>query len=264
MNEQREADPRIAAYFKTAQPDLPDRTFDAVREEIHRTGHVVVLGPLRLPTMPRVAAYLVAAAMVVAIGALALMPRQGLGPGGPTAALPSPIATASPEPSPPGEAATAPAGPTRFTSPIYGYRVTIPAGWIAAEALIPWDGKRQPGPDADVDKFAGPGQLSAFGFAGPFDGTLATFVTDRIAANARDHADTCPNPQPEINERLQLGDQQWVLIGWNCGAMINQAVTVRAGIAYAFTFRDLGIDAATDPADRALFMSILDSVELPS
>jgi hypothetical protein len=253
MNQQRGADPRIAAYFKTAQPDLPDRTFDAVREEIHRTGQVVALGPLRLPTMPRFAAYLVTAAMVIAVGALALVPRQGLVPGGPSSPVPSSATSATP-----------PVGPTRFNSTIYGYSVTIPAGWIAAAAFIPWDGTRQPGPDADVDKFAGPGQLSAFGFAGPFEGGLAAFVTDRIAANARDHADTCPHRRPDINEPLQIGGRRWVLLGWNCGVLINQALTVRAGIAYAFTFRDLGVDGATDPADRALFESILDSVQLPS
>jgi hypothetical protein len=147
---------------------------------------------------------------------------------------------------------------------MYGYTVTIPAGWLAAPAVLRWDGTKSSGPDAESDKFAGPAQLTSWAIAGPFSGDLAAFVTDRIAANARDHSDTCPRATPEINEPLQIGGQPWVLLGWNCGAVINQALTFRAGVAYVFTFRDLGVRAATDPADRALFMSILDSVELPN
>ena len=147
---------------------------------------------------------------------------------------------------------------------LYDYTVTIPAGWIAAPAVLHWDGKRQPGPDAESDKFAGPDGITAWAFAGPFGGDLAALVTDRIAANARDHADTCPVPEPEVNEALQIGDQPWVVLGWNCGASINQAVTVRGGMAYGFTFRDFDVRAATDAGDRALFRSILDSVELPN
>jgi hypothetical protein len=160
-------------------------------------------------------------------------------------------------------AIVSPTGPTVFSSRLYGYTVTVPAGWIPATALLRWDGTGQPGPGAESDQFDGPGNLSAWAFGGPFSGDLADFVTDRIAANARDHADTCPLDAPELRESLRIGGQQWVLLGWDCGALINQAVTVRAGMAYAFTFRDFGIRAASDFADRAIFRSILDSVELP-
>jgi hypothetical protein len=266
MSARRGPDARIAAYFATAQAELPDQTLEAVRVEIHRTRQVARVSLLGGSAGPRGFALLVAAAAAVTIAVLVFTPRQGFGPGGTTAPQPTaePSIAGSATPSASTAGTTAPAGPTRFTSPLYHYGVTIPAGWISAEAFIPWDGKRQPGPDADVDRFVGPGQLSAFGFAGPFKGGLAAFVNDRIAANAHDQADTCPRRRPDSNEPLQIGSQRWVLLGWNCRALINQALTVRAGIAYAFTFRDLGIDAASDPTDRALFQSILDSVELPS
>jgi hypothetical protein len=151
-----------------------------------------------------------------------------------------------------------------FTSPVYGYTVLVPAGWTSASAILRWDGTKQPGPDAETDQFVGPGDLTAWAFAGPFSGDLTAFVADRIAATARDHSDTCPVAEPELNEPLQIGGQPWVLLGWNCGALINTAVTVRAGVAYTFNFRDLGVRAATEPDDRAIFLSMLDSVELPT
>jgi hypothetical protein len=263
MTAPRDPDARVAAFFEAIQPDLPDRAFDAVRRDIQRTRQRVVVGPWRQPGALRDARYLAAAAVVVALAFGLLSLRPAGGPGGvptpaPSPTGPAPSATVSPS------AGASPAGPTVFTSTLYGYTVTVPGGWLTAPGVIRWDGIKQPGPDAETDKFVGPDQLMAWAFAGPFGGELASLVSDRIAANARDHADTCPGAVPEINEPLRIGGQPWVLLGWNCGALINQAVTIRAGVAYAFTFRDLGINAATNPVDRALFLSILDSIELPN
>lgn len=262
MSAPRDRDARIAAFFEASQPDLPDRTFDAVRRDIHRTRQLIVIGPLREPDSIIGARFAVAAAVVVAVGIALLNLRPGVGPGGVPSPSPTPTVVPSPTVSP--SVAPSPSGPTVFTSPLYGYTVTVPAGWISAPAMLRWDGTKQPGPDAESDKFDGPESLSAWGFAGPFSGDLAAFVADRIVANARDHSDTCPVAEPEINEPLQIGGQPWVLLGWNCGALINNAVTVRAGVAYEFTFRNLAVKAASDPVDRALFLSILDSVELPN
>jgi hypothetical protein len=262
MTAPRDPDARIAAFFEAAQPELPDRTFDAIRRDIHGTRQLVAVGPWRQPVGFRSAGFVAAAAAVLAVAIVVVNLRPVLGPASVPTRSPTPTTAPSPLVSP--SAPAAPSSPTVFTSPLYRYTVTVPAGWLPAAALIRWDGRRQPGPDAESDKFAGPEELTAWAFAGPFKGDLAAFVTDRITANARDHADTCPRATPEINETLRVGGRRWVLIGWNCGAVINQAVTVRGGIAYAFVFRDLGIEAATDPADRALFLSILDSVELPT
>ncbi len=262
MTELRHSDARIAAFFEVTQPDLPDRTFDAVRRDIHRTRQLVVIGPFREPnSLPR-ARYAVAAAVVLGFGIVVLRLRPVAGPGGaPSLAPPPPVVPSAPvTPS----AAASPSGPTVFTSPFYDYTVTAPADWIVAPALLRWDGTKQPGPDAEADKFAGPRKLTAWAFAGPFVGDLAAFVADRIAANARDHADTCPSDAFKTNEPLEISGQPWVLLGWNCGALINQAVTVRGAVAYAFTFRDLDVRAAADPVDRVIFLSILDSVELPN
>jgi hypothetical protein len=262
MTTPRDPDAKIAAFFEARQPDLPDRAFDAVRRDIHRTRQLVVLGRLREPDHLLGARFVAAAIVVLAVGIAFLELRPGFGPVGAPSPASSPTAVPSPAVSP--SPVDSPSSPTVFTSSLYGYTITIPAGWVSTPAITRWDGKNQPGPDADTDKFGGPEQLSVFGFAGPFRGNLAAFVLDRITATARDHADTCPVAEPEINERLQIGGQQWVLLGWNCGAVINIAVTVRNGVGYVFTFRDLAVQAATDPVDRAIFRAMLDSIELPT
>jgi hypothetical protein len=256
MTTPRDPDAKIAAFFEARQPDLPDRAFDAVRRDIHRTRQLIVLGRLREPDHVVAARFVAAAIVVLALSIAFLELRPGFGPVGAPSLSPSPTAVPSP--------VASPSGPTVFTSSLYGYTITIPAGWASAPAIRRWDGKNQPGPDAETDKFGGPEQLSAFAFAGPFRGNLAAFVVDRIAATARDHADTCPVAEPEINEHLEIGGQQWVLLGWDCGALINTAVTVRAGVGYVFTFRDLAVQAATDPVDRVIFRSMLDSLEFPT
>ena len=257
MTAPRSRDARIAAFFEVSQPDLPDRTFDAVRRDIHRTRQLIVIGPLREPDSVLGARFIAAAVVVLALGIAFLNLGPVPGPGG--VSSPSPTPTVVPSPT------VSPSGPTVFTSPLYGYSIAVPDGWTVGPARIRWDGSSAPGNDfSSVDRFVGPERLSAWGFAGPFSGDLAAFVSDRIAATARDHSDTCPVAEPEINEPLQIGGQPWVLLGWNCGALINTAVTVRAGVAYAFTLRDLAVEAASDPDDRAIFEDLLDSVTLPS
>ena len=263
MTAPRDGDTRIAAFFEAHQPDLPDRTFDAVRREIHRTRQLIAIGPLREPDSILGGRFVAAAVVVLAVGIALLNLRPVVGPGGVPMSTATPTVVQSPTVSP--SAATLPSGPSVFTSPLYGYDIALPGGWTVGPARIRWDGASAPGDDfPSVDRFVGPERRSAWGFAGPFSGDLAAFVSDRIAATARDHSDTCPVAEPEINEPLQIGGQPWVLLGWNCGALINTAVTVRAGVAYTFTFRDLAVNAATDPDDRAIFRSMLDSIELPT
>jgi hypothetical protein len=259
MTAPRSTDQLLQAFLADGLTELPDRTYEAVRREIHvvRQGGRVAPKPVRDLGFGRWLGVAVAAAVILAVGVLDL--RLGGGPGG----VPTPAATETLEPSV-APSVTATLGlPTTFTSPLYGYAVTVPAGWIAAAAIVPWDRSAEPGPFAETDRFAGPEELTGWAYAGPFDRSLDALVADRIAATHRDHADTCPVIQPEVNERIDIGGAPWVLLGWNCGALINEAVTIHAGVAYVFVFRDLAIRAATDPADRALFGSILESVVLP-
>jgi hypothetical protein len=86
MSAPRDRDARIAAFFEASQPDLPDRTFDAVRRDIHRTRELIVIGSLREPDSILGARFVAAAAVVLAVGIALLNLRPVVGPGG----VPSP------------------------------------------------------------------------------------------------------------------------------------------------------------------------------
>jgi hypothetical protein len=154
--------------------------------------------------------------------------------------------------------------PTSFTSPLYAYRLTLPAGWTVTAATVRWDGVSAPGHEEPVvDRFEPPGSSAAFwAFAGPVSMDLDAFVKDRIAANLRDHGDHCP-PDAEVTEPITIAGQPGEFIAWNCGILINQAVTVHGGLGFTLLGRDRGVHAATDPADRATLDQLLESVTLP-
>jgi hypothetical protein len=244
MTEHRDPDGLIAAYFAQPAPDLPDRAFDAVRRDIHRTPQRRVLWPWRAPERRALGRGLPVAAAVLLILSLWLLSLPGLGPGG----------TPTSSPAPP---------PNLFRSPLYGYSVVIPNGWTATPAAVRWDGETQPSIGSNVDQIAGP-HLVVLGYAGAFTGDLAAFVQDRMAATARDHADTCPPNALELNESITMGGQAGVLLGLNCGARIDQAITVHDGIGYAFTIRDLAFATTLDPTDLASVRSMLASLIFPS
>jgi len=98
----RRPDELIDAFLEEGRDDLPDRVFDAVRGEIHRTRQRVVIGPWREPHMSNLAKVALAAAAVVAVlfGASRLLPPAS----GPGAIQPSPT---------PGQTAT----PTDMAAP---------------------------------------------------------------------------------------------------------------------------------------------------
>jgi len=81
-------DDLIRAFVAEGRDELPDRAFDAVRGEIHRTRQRVVIGPWREPQMSNLAKVALAAAAVVAVlfGASRLLPPAS----GPGAIQPSP------------------------------------------------------------------------------------------------------------------------------------------------------------------------------
>ncbi len=145
MTAPRDADRLIQTFLSEGETDLPDRAFEAVRRDIHRTHQRVVLGPWREPDMSTVARVAIAAAAVVAIGLawINFGPPQRDGVG----ALPKPSATAAPTPSPspqalPTAGAIEPgrywlnAGGDPSANPWPRIAVTLPAGWTADGDLL--------------------------------------------------------------------------------------------------------------------------------
>ena len=244
MSAHHDPDRLIAAYFAQPAPDLPDRAFDAVRRDIHGIRQRRVFGPWRAP-QPRVLprAIPVAAAILLLIS-LWLVSLPGLGPGGTPSSSPAPT-------------------PTVFRSPLYRYSIMVPTGWSATPATTRWNGESQPSLGPNVDQVAGP-HLIVLGYSGPFGGNLTAFVQDRIAANTRDHSDTCPSNALQLNQPTTIGGEPGVVLGLNCGARIDQVITVHDGVGYAFTIRDTAFSSTLDPQDFAVAKSMLDSLVFPA
>jgi hypothetical protein len=176
----------------------------------------------------------------------------------------APSGLASPAATTLGSPSAAPS-PVAFTSPLYGYSVTLPSSWGVEAATLRWDRASAPGSDdSTVDKFASPATVSVFGYAGPVRGDLDRFVKDEIGWTGRDHGDTCPKRVPDTTEAIQIGGKAGKLLTWDCGILIHQALLVSGGTGFVFVMRDPGIHATTDPADLALLHEILDSVTVPS
>jgi hypothetical protein len=153
--------------------------------------------------------------------------------------------------------------PKMFTSATYGYRVPLPAEWTTIQALDKWDGQSGLTFDysAQVDQF-GSASTAVFAVAAHWKRDLAAYTRFWIVWNARYHGEHCP-PAPNTRNPITIGGQPGVLLAYNCGILINIAATVHSGVGYSFSFRDLGVQAATDPTDHATFLNILRSVQLP-
>ena len=176
---------------------------------------------------------------------------------------PAPVASAVSATPAPSVAPSPAASPNSFTSNTYGYSVTVPGGWKVIQATATWDGKGAPFHDVpEADQFIGPKVASAWFFGAPTTKDLAGKVTESIAANAAGHSNTCP-AVPDVNDPIEIGGQPGVLIGYDCGILINTGITVHKGVAYLFGFRDPAVHAATDPTDRAVFLELLKSVKFP-
>jgi hypothetical protein len=243
MSDLRDPDRIIAAYFAQPAPDLPDRAFDAVRRDIHGIRQRRVFWPWRQPERRVLGRPLSLAAAVLVIVILWMLSVPGLGPGGGPTSSPTPT-------------------PNLFRSPLYGYSIVVPTGWSATPATARWDGVTAPSLGPNVDQVAGR-HLIVLGYAGPFAGNLTAFVQDQIAASERDHSDTCPSNAVQLNQPTTISGQPGVLLGLNCGARIDQVITVHDGVGYAFTIRDAAFSPTLDPADFATAQSMLDALSFP-
>jgi hypothetical protein len=154
--------------------------------------------------------------------------------------------------------------PTTFTSKAYGYTVTVPAGWASRQAYEKWDGEWElDGTSNAVDLFGEPSvSKGVWAAAAPSQRDLAAEAAFAIVWNAHYHGDFCPH-RPTTRSRVTIGGRPGVLLAYNCGILINMAVTVDHDVEYWFVFVDRGVVAANDPADHLTFLRMLRSVHFP-
>jgi hypothetical protein len=131
----------VLDWLEDGSDRTPRRAIDAVLLAVKTTPQERGLRPpwrFTFMTNTMRAAAGIALVAVIAVGALAV----GAGVGGPSPS-PSPTATVTPTPS---------TGPFSFTSPLYGYSVTVPAGWRVTPSTAAW----RPGARPTFDVFAAP------------------------------------------------------------------------------------------------------------
>lgn len=179
--------------------------------------------------------------------------------GSSSAASSHPVATPTSSASSP---ASAPPGV--FLSATYGYTVKPPAHWTSVQASRKWDGRS--GLDIDssqVDQFRSPLADPVFwAVATHWQQSLEAFTSYAISWTSSFHGDSC-TAQPSSRSPITVGGQQGVLLAYDCGVLINYAVTVHNGVGYWFLFKDDAVQAATDPTDHATFLRVLNSVQFP-
>jgi hypothetical protein len=175
----------------------------------------------------------------------------------------SPIATSGP---------SAQGAPTLFTSTLYGYSVTLPAGWRVVRAQTAWDGTGSPTYDAPVvDQLIAPestGRCTRVFTCGPLAWVLAAPTTKGLTEFAKEQdaaaaEHSCP-ASPEKAEQVTIDSQAGLLETNHCpataGALTLSAVTIRGGIGYLINLVDLSSDPTAEPADRSDFLALLGTV----
>ncbi len=177
------------------------------------------------------------------------------------ATSPSPIATPSvSQPESPSAEPTA----STYTSSLYGYSLTLPAGWQVVPASIRWDGISDPGHDEPtVDQMSGPSGpsiVAAWAFSLPVTKDLRGYAADRVAADATVHP--CPKTAATTTQ-ITIDGTPGLLMARDCGILVLGALTIQKSKAFLFYLQDSSIHSATDPADEATFASMLASVRLP-
>ena len=277
MTAPRNPDRLISAFLEDGPTELSDRTFDAVRSDIHRTRQRVVIGPWREPNMASLARLAVAAAIVLAAG----VGWANLGPGNPgfgrTGPTPSPVPTLR------STGGDVPAGTWRIpysTSPGVApgtesqrrpsIVVTVPAGWTSFSGFAldknygPTDAEVGP-PCTDhqpVEPSPGPGvdalvsalaALPGITAAAPRDVTVDGYRGKSIDLTVTTNLDTCPD-----------GFWMWGEAGDYRNAQVNgelDRVYVLDVDGERRTFFLL-IPTRTTPADRAELQAIVDSIDI--
>jgi hypothetical protein len=158
-----------------------------------------------------------------------------------------------------------PPEPTTFTSATYGYTFTLPPEWTGTQATQAWDIHAGFGLNTysfQADQFRSASTPAAYAVAARWKQDLAALARFWISDTTHYHGDYCP-PKPTTRNPITIGGQPGVLLAYNCGILVNIAVTVHHGVGYNFSFVDDSVPSATDPTDHAMFAKMLRSIQFP-
>lgn len=242
-----------------------------------RTGAPMLHFVIRKAAMSQFAGkFAVPAALLVAVLLLTACASTSLV--SPTPSSSAPTATPIPSSAEPTATPRPTAYPvaTLFTSPLYKYSVTLPAGWLVIPAETAWDGNSAVGhADPIVDQLFAPqveGRCPtvplcgpvAWAYAAPTTASLDAYVKEKDAADARDHP--CSSA-PESADTITIGGEPGVLESRHCpavgGILVVSAFTIHNGVAYVFYLQDPYGDPAAEPLDQSDFVALIAAIQLP-
>jgi hypothetical protein len=263
MTAPHDLDRLLDAFLADGPGELPDPSFDAVRDRTESTRQRVVIGPWRVPDMNKflaLGAGIAAVVVVLAVGSRLLPAPAGSLAG--AASRPSPTAapslTRSPTPSP--STSPAPATPPplnqTFTSAVHGISMSYPETWDVRAATEPWivrPGVRPPqflDPGIDMLSARYIDELFMAIYSQPLgDSTPEEWFAAQIADNR------CSTTEP-ISVDGTTG---------RIGADCRFAFVTTAGRGYVIQLYRGGDDFSQDPSapyDRAWFEQVLATVQL--
>jgi hypothetical protein len=157
----RQFERAVNDWFEDGTDRAPDHAIDGVMLAIRTTPQERDLRiPWRLP-MPAYARAFAVVALVVLVGAGGFIYLNNQAPSG-IGAAPSPSPTASPTPAP-SEVAPGITGWVPYTSDVYGYTLSYPAGWDASPANRAWKVGDVSDVNGTSDVFVNPANDVGFG-----------------------------------------------------------------------------------------------------
>jgi len=269
MTARHDLDRMLDAFLSDGPVELPDPSFDSVRDRMETTRQRVVIGPWRVPDMNKflaLGAGIAAVVVVLAVGSRLLPapadPTAGTGSSPAPAAASATIApTTAPSPTPSPAPSTSPspvpATPPltqSFTSQMHGFSMSYPEGWIARAATEPWTDRPgepefvHPGFDVLRDPVLGDHLFLRITSKPIGDSTPDEWVAEQVAGEG------CTATEP-----IAVGGATGLIGTDDCDAV---AVTT-AGRGYVIWLHDSNDDPIAVAAyDRAWFEQVLATVQL--
>jgi hypothetical protein len=248
-------DRQLNAFLLEGPIELPDVSFDAVRDRTEQTRQRVVVGPWRVPDMNKLIPIGLGAAAVVGVvflGSRLLTPPGGLGgvPSSEPSHLPSPSVAVSPSAS-----SAAPPLTETFTSERHGFSISYPAGWVARPATEPWtqavpDWLSKTG-DVFYDPLRGGGGILWIAVASQ---PIGASTPDEWAATTMALDDACA-----VTEPIAVDGAAGLMGAGDC----TRAAVTTDGRGYSFwLYRGDDEPSLVLTYDRAWFQEVLATVQL--